>query len=185
MFAVWLRNWHICSTIFSAIAFFKCVCRFEGVANVHICSDVSKLSLTLLCVILVWYNMRNHVSQHLALTLQSIQPFSRLFNRSAVYSTVRQSIQPFRRLFNRSAVYSTVRPSIQPFGSLFNRSAVYSTVRQSIQPFGRLFDRFGRLFDRFLARAAGFPSNCSPIAPRGTTFFLFFDLLAWTKEIII
>ena len=165
MFAVWLRNWHICSTIFSAIAFFKCVCRFEGVANVHICSDVSKLSLTLLCVILVWYNMRNHVSQHLALTLQSIQPFSRLFNRSAVYSTVRQSIQPFGRLFNRSAVYSTVRPSIRPFG--------------------RLFDRFGRLFDRFLARVAGFPSNCSPIAPRGTTFFLFFDLLAWTKEIII
>ena len=141
MFAVWLRNWHICSTIFSAIAFFKCVCRFEGVANVHICSDVSKLSLTLLCVILVWYNMRNHVSQHLALTLQSIQPFSRLFNRSAVYSTVRQSTQPFGSLFNRSAVYSTVRQSIQPFGRLFNRSAVYSTVRPSIRPFGSLFNR--------------------------------------------
>ena len=42
-----------------------------------------------------------------------------------------------------------------------------------------------RLFDRFLARTVGFFSNCSPIAPCGTTFSPFFNLLAWTKETII
>ena len=36
---------------FFVIAFFKYVCRFEGVANVRTSSTVSKLSLTLLCVI--------------------------------------------------------------------------------------------------------------------------------------
>ena len=52
--------WYVCGCIvdipvlqffFFAIAFFKYVCWFEGLVNINTCSDVSKLSLALLCVI--------------------------------------------------------------------------------------------------------------------------------------